>query len=514
MPNVYVSQAVMRITPSQISANIATSTLNQQLTERILQMEQEILSRTSLSGVIQDPRLDLYKSDRAKRPLEDVIEDMRTKDVHIGIVDLPGAVTERQASAFNISFSYYDAHKAQQVVQTLITRFTEVNLTSQRNQMQVVTSFVHDELSIAKANLQALDDALTRFRIDNSGKLPEESTLNIAQMTAIQQNLAATNDALNRIAEQKLQLETHLQSLESQKELLNMFERDTDVSPTSPVARQNERLLILNKQVTDLESSLAQMRLIYSPKYPDIRDAEKRLTELKKQRDEVLMQQEAEESRPKEPAPRKKTSFQQAQQASQIQAQIDQTNTSLKSLEIDNRTRTKAQAQDQKMLAGYQERLAATSSIQAKYADLIRDQKAATEKLTVLEGKEQLTEQSDQLLQRKAGEQLEVLDPPNLPEKPSKPNRVMVVGAGVGIAFVLGLALAGLQEVRDTSLKNLKDVRAYTNLPVLSSIPLLENTMLVRRKRRLSYLAWSAGVILGLMAVSIALYYHYTIMVS
>ncbi len=71
----------------------------------------------------------------------------------------------------------------------------------------------------------------------------------------------------------------------------------------------------------------------------------------------------------------------------------------------------------------------------------------------------------------------------------------------MGVGFVLGIALAGLQELRDTSLKNLKDVRAYTNLPVLSSIPLLENTMLVRRKRRLAYLAWSAAVIIGLLAI-------------
>jgi hypothetical protein len=100
---------------------------------------------------------------------------------------------------------------------------------------------------------------------------------------------------------------------------------------------------------------------------------------------------------------------------------------------------------------------------------------------------------------------------PNLPEKPSKPNRWMVVGAGFAMSFVLGIALAGVQEARDTSLKNLKDVRAYTNLPVLTSIPLLENTMLVRRKRRLSYLVWSAGIILGMVMISAALYYHMTL---
>ena len=69
--------------------------------------------------------------------------------------------------------------------------------------------------------------------------------------------------------------------------------------------------------------------------------------------------------------------------------------------------------------------------------------------------------------------------------------------------------MAGIKEVKDASLKNLKDVRAYTNLPVLSSIPLLENALLVRRKRRLFWLAWSSGIIVGTIAMSGSMYYYF-----
>jgi hypothetical protein len=57
-------------------------------------------------------------------------------------------------------------------------------------------------------------------------------------------------------------------------------------------------------------------------------------------------------------------------------------------------------------------------------------------------------------------------------------------------------------------LKNLKDVRAYTNMPVLSSIPLLENALLVRRKRRLIWLAWSSAIIVGFILMGGAVYYR------
>lgn len=77
--------------------------------------------------------------------------------------------------------------------------------------------------------------------------------------------------------------------------------------------------------------------------------------------------------------------------------------------------------------------------------------------------------------------------------------------------LLAGVAMAGAKEMRDTSLKNLKDVRAYTNLPVLSSIPLLENALLVRRKRRLAYMAWAVAVILGAVGTAISLYWHFQV---
>jgi uncharacterized membrane protein YgdD (TMEM256/DUF423 family) len=120
-----------------------------------------------------------------------------------------------------------------------------------------------------------------------------------------------------------------------------------------------------------------------------------------------------------------------------------------------------------------------------------------------------LSETATNMEDRKAGENLEVLDPASLPEAPTEPNRLVIAAIGTGIGFVLGVFLAGARELKDTSLKNLKDVRAYTNLAVLSSIPLLENALLVRRKRRLFWLAWTSAVIVGTIAMSGSMYYYY-----
>jgi chromosome segregation ATPase len=379
----------------------------------------------------------------------------------------------------------------------------------------MVTNFVRDGLAEAKANLDRLSEELTQFRMDNAGKLPESTNMNMAQLSALQSRAGGISDAINRLAQDRVQLDTRLETLQSQLSLLDMFDRETEPPPPQ-MRRQNDRLLMLNKQIIETESNLAQMKQVYKPTYPDIRDAEKRLEVIRKERDDLQKQQDDEEaalaSKPRDPV-KKGTTFAQAQSASALQGQINQTKASIETLRMQHEQYLKDQQAVNASMASYQEKLAATSGIEAKYADLIRDQKAATEKFESLQDKQQLTQQNSDLIQRKAGEQLEVLDSPSLPEQPAKPNRYLVVGGGAAIALIVGFAMAGVQEAKDTSLKNLKDVRAYTNLPVLCSVPLLENTMLVRRKRRIGYLAWSVAVILGLLAVSAALYYHMTIAV-
>lgn len=501
--NTYVSQATLEITPQQISDSIVKTTINQQLTERISEMQQEILSRTSLSSMITDPRLDLYKEERASQPLEDVIENMRNQ-IHITVDAVPG---ERRASAFSISFAYRDRTKAHDTVQTLITKFQEANLNAQHQQQQIVGSFVHDELSEAKAKLEQTEDALTKFRTQNAGKLPEQESLNMNMMTSLQTRLSAINDVLNRAAQDRVQLDAKLAQLKSEMALMDSIDKETDLP--APLIRQNDRLIELNKRITDTESTLAQLQKTYRPNFPDIRDAQSRLDELKSERDALQKQQDAELAKPVD-APKKVTNFKRAEAVTNLEGQINQTNALVKNNEMQIANARKEQQDLNKALENYESRLAATTGIEAKYMDLKHESDEAREKYQVLQTKQQLTEQNNELVQRKAMENLDVLDPPSLPTQPAKPQRWEYVGGGTAIAFIVGLALAGLQEAKDTSLKNLKDVRAYTNLPVLSSIPLLENTMLVRRKRRLAYLAWSAAVIVGILAVAGSLYYHYT----
>jgi uncharacterized protein involved in exopolysaccharide biosynthesis len=203
--------------------------------------------------------------------------------------------------------------------------------------------------------------------------------------------------------------------------------------------------------------------------------------------------------------------FQNQQSLQTVKASIDATAAQLTALELERVEKQKEQDKLNSELANFQSRIEASPINEQKYVSMMRERSVAAQHYEDLEHKQQLAEQGKEVNSRKAGESLDLLDPASLPETPTAPNRWQIVLIGAFGGLMAGLAMAGAKEMRDTSLKNLKDVRAYTNLPVLSSIPLLENAMLVRRKRRLAYMAWAVAVMVGLVGTAISLYYHFQV---
>ncbi len=507
LPNTYVSKAVLRISPAQISETLVPSTVNQQMNERIALMQQEILSRTSLSELIQRPTLNLYPRERESQPLLDVIEQMRTRDIRVTIVSLAGQGA-RPASAFQIEFAYPDRFKAQAVVQALITRFTESMANVQNVQGKVTSEFLTEELTQAKAELSRLDNELTNFRVQNAGHLPEELQINIQALNGLQQQMAAVNDALSRLAQEKLTLETNLQTLKMQRDTYASMVTMSQ-EPGSVAKIQNDRLNQLNKEIADYESSLLQLREIYTEEYPSIRGAKAQLAIKKRERDELQLKDEQDALKPKTAAPKKTMNPVLAERQNDIQGSIDMVSTQLRNKESERLQRLKQLDDINKSIASYQNRISQVPANQQKYVALNREHEMSSLHYQDLQRKQTAATTFEDVGKRKAGENLEVLDNASLPEAPTAPNRWLITGVGVGMGLMAGVFLAGIKEMKDTSLKNLKDVRAYTNLPILSSIPLLENDLLVRRQRRLSYVGWAASIILGIIAMSASMYYHF-----
>jgi polysaccharide biosynthesis transport protein len=157
----------------------------------------------------------------------------------------------------------------------------------------------------------------------------------------------------------------------------------------------------------------------------------------------------------------------------------------------------------------YEGRLGGIPLSEKEYAELIRDRDLARSKFLDLDSKMTRSNMADEMEKRKFGESLDILDSASLPQTPTEPKRPFIIAVGMGVGLFLGFALAGAREMKDTSLKNLKDVRAYTQLPILGSVPLLENDLVVKRRRRIAWLGWSIACMAGIAMMSGSVIYYF-----
>ena len=69
------------------------------------------------------------------------------------------------------------------------------------------------------------------------------------------------------------------------------------------------------------------------------------------------------------------------------------------------------------------------------------------------------------------GEQMFSLNPANLPDSPSFPNRWLFAGGGLAAGLAIGLGLAMWLEMRDKSIRTEADAEAALELPLLVAVP-------------------------------------------
>jgi uncharacterized protein involved in exopolysaccharide biosynthesis len=502
-PDTFVSTAVMRITPQQVSERLVPNNISTQMAERLISMQQQIESRTQLQELIQRPSLNLYPKERQRKPMEDIYDEMR-KAIKITLLEGAGPQPQQKfASAFEISFSYADRYKAQAVVRELVSKFSEETSNQLRQQANTTTQFLNDELKTAKDKIDELEAAIAKFKGENAGRLPDQLQSNLQAVNTMELQQESINESINRDAQDKMMLETQLQNLKQESTFIG-----SNVDQTSGREMvKNERIIQLNNKIMDLDSQLSAAQQTYKPDHPDIRSFEAKLRVLKKQRDDLEKEETSAAS--KAGAPARTTSPQVAESLESLQLRMANVNAQIQARNMEMEERAKRLKEVQGEIAAYRARIEASPINEQRYDQLLRDYNLAKADYNDKEQKKEMSETSSNLEERKAGENLETLDPASLPEQASEPNRLLIAGAGTGLGLFFGVLMAGVKEMKDTSLKNLKDVRAYTNLPVLSSIPLLENALLVRRKRRLFWLGWSTAIIVGTIAMSSSMYYYY-----
>jgi uncharacterized protein involved in exopolysaccharide biosynthesis len=447
----------------------------------------------------------LYERERSRMPIEDIIEQMR-RDVSINPI---GATTNNKTvPAFAVAFQYRDRYKAQKVVQDLVSKVIDQN---QRERTQVAiqtTQFLKDQWEEAKRSLDQIEQKLANFRIENQGKLPEQMITNMNQISATQQNVSNLNAAINRVSQEKLMMESQLRIL---KDNLNAISKEQTYTPDQVAAAQkNQKVGQLDAEIERMENTLAMLRQQYKDTFPDIQRLQGMLETKRKEREAAIKdEQQAAKATPTE-APRKIVNPGAVREAREIEGQIKRIQSQIEAKDVEQQQYQRDIQAANGTVKILQGRIEGVPMGEKAYTEMLRDRELAAQRYNELDIKMSRSKLAETMEGRKQGETLELLDPASLPMTPTKPKRPQVVGIGAAVGLALGLVLAGAREVKDTSLKNLKDVRAYTNLAILGSVPLLENEFVVRRRRRIGWLSWTVAALVSILIMGGSVAYYYS----
>ena len=505
-PDTYVSSAMIRVIPSQVSERMAPQVINAEMSQRVSSMANEILSRTALTNIINS--LQLYPRDRKRLPNEDVVEMMR-RDIKIGAVGLLAQQQNERVNAFRISFSYSERIQAQKVCQELVSKFIDANLRTQQTQMTSADDFFKEQLDTRKKRLGEIDQRLTSFRVQNQGRLPEQVSSNVSALQAMENRMGNLNGAIQRASQDKMLFESRLSILKDQLRQSSQPQTQQSEQREQRERVTSDRLAATERDILMAETNLAALLEQYKENHPDVGRRRSELAVLKRRRDIIASEDEAKKTAPVVAEKPRGLSNIQVREVREIEAQIASTQSMIeaKRVEMENAQRDYNAASGQ--ARSLQSQISAMPVGEAKYDELLRERALAKEQYDETSKKSDISTTQVQLTNRKQSETLELLDAANTPQQPTEPNRYMIVGAGVAIGALIGMFIVAAREMKDTTLKSLKDVRAYTQLTVLGSVPLLENDLVVRRRRRLTWLAWSTACLAGIlvMAGSVVIYF-------
>jgi len=180
-----------------------------------------------------------------------------------------------------------------------------------------------------------------------------------------------------------------------------------------------------------------------------------------------------------------------------LQSQLEAALSSIKSL------RSK-QVQLKGKIASYEQRLVETPQVEREYLDLTRDRETSVTRYHEIKAKQAQAQSSQELEKDRKGERFVLIDPPQVPEQPSSPNRPAILLLGVVLSMAGGVTSATVLENVDHSVRNVKTLSGLLDVPLLAVIPYMETSGEKLHRRRILGIAAVvviAAIIGGLLVV-------------
>ena len=442
----YTSQSLILVEDQKVPVGYVKPVVTEDLTQRIATIQQQVLSRNRLQPMIE--RLGLAKGGRS---VDDVIDDIRlnlsVQPVAPTFVD-PTAAKKKPGQGsdvpgFYVQYTANNPREAQQICGALTSMMLEENLKAREQVAQSTNDFLSHQIEEAKRDLNDQDRKLAEFKKQYMGQLPGDSDNNLKLLMGLNSQLDANTQTLNRAQQDK----TYTESLLSQQ-LATWKSSQSSTNPTT-----------LEQQLASLQAQLMSLQSRYTDDHPDVVKTKADIAEVKRQL-------KAANAASPETVNDDKAGMAEPPEIRQLRMQVHQYDAA-----ITQATREQKRLQDE--IRNYQGKVALSPGIEEQYKLLTRDYDSAEKFYNDLLAKKSESEMQTDMERRQQGEQMRLLNPANLPDAPSFPNRLLFAGGGLAAGLGIGVALALFLELRDKSIRTEQDVEAILNIPTLVSLPWL-----------------------------------------
>lgn len=441
LPAKYKSQTLVLVQPPAVSARIVEPVDASDVSQRLASMQQQILSRSRMEPIIR--QFGLYSKDLDRVSMDGLVERLQ-KVIDVSPVQPMAQTRANNLPGFFITVTMDNPRTAQQICGMITSMFIEENLRTLQQRSDVTTEFLTQQLGESKKNLDDQDARLAAFKSRHMGSLPDQEQTNLNLLTGLTAQMDAATQALARAQQDKGFAEA-------------MLAEQISAWQSSQTGHNPETL---EQQLAALQAQLSDLLGRYTDNHPDVIKTKSDIAQLQKRIAESRAQHDAVDRD-------RMRSAVEPLQVAQLRAQI-------RTQEQVIAEKSKEQEKIKQQIRIYQDRVQASPVVEEEYKQLTRGYQTALDSYNGLLRKRDDAAMATDLQRQQQGEQFRVLDPANLPDKPSFPDRTLFAVGGLVGGLGLGLGLAFLLEMRDTSLRTERDVEYYLRLPLLIMIPAIE----------------------------------------
>jgi polysaccharide biosynthesis transport protein len=525
-PPTYKSTATILIEEQEIPSDLVRSTITSYADQRIETIKQQVMSRTTLWKVVD--QFGLYQDQRKNSPAEEIvkqfIKDIEVEVISADVVDKRTQHATKATIAFTVAYQNRSPELAQKVANELTSLFLGENLKSRERQAQEATSFLQQEAENLERHINDIDEKIAKFKRRANGALPELTPLNQQLMNQAERELMDIDQQIRSLDERKTYLGGELATIKPNTPILSVTgERILDsterlralraeyAAAAANLSADHPDIRKMKQEIDALEKETGQL--------PDAEEALKRLLDariaraadlerlgsahpdiLQAQRKIAALEQEVFRlnARPSQ------TTNQRPENPAYINLQA-QLNSALSSLDALRKTRIEVK----RRLGEYATRLERSPGIEPEYLVLIRDRDTTAQKYQEIRSRLLEAKVAEGLEVQRKGERFSLIDPPSLPEKPFKPNRMAIVLLGLILAVGGGIGSGAVAESLDHSIRSPEQLLTLTQHFPLAVIPFMPNEDDVSRVRIRRRLAQTAGM--GVLGTGLVILHVYVI---